>query len=114
MPVLTQRLEAGPAFAILRAIRAPLKIPAWSVVALVAFAGLYGFASGRQMPRHHYVPYVGYPLVLDTTTGKACYATKPKPIDDALSQEAGYPVDSDGNRVDTDATGDLSIPMCAK
>src|ERR1017187_7760554 len=70
MPVLTQKLETWSALALLRAVRTPLKIPAWSVVAIVAFAGLYGFLSGREMPRHHYVPYVGYPLVLDTTTGK--------------------------------------------
>lgn len=112
MPVLTQKLETWSAPALLRAVRTPLKVPAWSVVAIVAFVGLYAFLSGREMPRHHYVPYVGYPLVLDTTTGKACYATPPKPVDEAASQVAGYPVDRDGNRVDTDATSDMSIPMC--
>jgi hypothetical protein len=60
-----------------------LKIALWPAVLLVVLAGVYGFASGRQHPVHHYVPYVGYPLVLDTTTGKACYATTPKPSDDA-------------------------------
>jgi hypothetical protein len=114
MPVLVQKLEMKPALAFMRAIREPLKAPAWSVLVIVAFAGAYGFVSGREMPRHHYVPYVGYPLVLDTTTGKACFATPPKPVDEAATQVAGYPVDRDGNRVETDATSDLSIPMCGK
>ena len=65
--------------AVLKLVKAPLKVPAWSVVVLLTMAGVYGYVSGRQNPVHHYVPYVGYPLVLDTTTGKACYSTTPKP-----------------------------------
>ena len=73
-----------------------LKVPLWPAALLVILAGVYGWASGRQHPVHHYVPYVGYPLVLDTTTGKACYATTPKPSDDPSAPTGPY------------------IPMCEK
>lgn len=114
MPVLTEKSKTGPAVAVLRVLRAPLKIPAWSVAAIVVFAGLYGFLSGREIPRHHYVPYVGYPLVLDTTTGKSCYSSPPKPDDAAFTQDAGYAVDRGGNRIDMDPTSDQIIPLCGK
>jgi len=73
-----------------------LKIPVWAAALLVVTAGVYGYVSGRRNPAHHYVPYVGYPLVLDTATGKACYSTAPKPSDDP-STPAGP-----------------AIPMCEK
>jgi hypothetical protein len=96
MPV--EVLEMKPAVSaatVLKRVRA-LKVPAWSMVVLVVLAGAYGYMSGRLNPAHHYVPYVGYPLVLDTTTGKACYSTAPKPSDDAA------------------ATTGPAIPMCEK
>jgi hypothetical protein len=114
MQVQEQRLEVGPAVVALRAARAPLRIPAWSTFAIVVLAGSCGFVSGRVAPRHHYVPYVGYPLVLDTTTGKSCYSTPPKAVDNALDDDAGYPVDRNGNRIDLDPASDQSIPLCAK
>jgi len=73
-----------------------LKVPVWAAALLVVTAGVYGYVSGRQNPVHHYVPYVGYPLVLDTTTGKACYSTTPRPSDDS------------------DAPTGPAIPMCGK
>jgi len=81
-----------------------LKVPAWSMAMLVVLAGAYGFAAGRQNPAHHYVPYVGYPLVLDTTTGKACYSTMPKASEDAAALSAS----------DSGATAGPAIPMCGK
>ena len=80
----SQALELKPALSaasVLKRVKS-LKIPMWSAVVLVVLAGLYGYVSGRQNPVHHYVPYVGYPLVLDTTTGKACYSSAPNPSDD--------------------------------
>ena len=87
------------------------KIPAWSAMLVVAMAGVYGYVSGRQNPVHHYVPYVGYPLVLDTTTGKACYSTTPKSSDDASALGAPASADSIG---DGAATTGPAIPMCGK
>jgi len=88
-----------------------LKVPAWSAVLVVFLAGVYGYVSGRQNPVHHYVPYVGYPLVLDTTTGKACYSTTPRPSDDAAALGATASADSSADPAT--ATGP-SIPMCGK
>ena len=100
--------------AVLKLITAPLKIPAWSVVVLLIMTGAYGYVSGRQNPVHHYVPYVGYPLVLDTTTGKACYSSTPKPADEG---SAGFAVPvADSNRLEADAGTPAGpvIPMCGK
>ena len=105
-----QVLELKPAITaatVLKRIKS-FRIPAWSAAMLVILAGVYGYVSGRQNPAHHYVPYVGYPLVLDTTTGKACYSSAPKPSDEALA--APVSVDSNGNAA---ATGP-AIPMCGK
>ena len=108
-------LELKPAVsvaAVLRVVKAPLKIPAWSVVVLLIMAGIYGYVSGRQNPIHHYVPYVGYPLVLDTTTGKACYSTTPKPSEGAVN--ASYSSDGSGTLTDSAIASGPYIPMCEK
>jgi hypothetical protein len=85
MPVHVLELKpAVSAATVLNRVRI-LKVPAWSMAVLVVLAGVYGYVSGRQNPAHHYVPYVGYPLVLDTTTGKACYSATPKQSDDAAA-----------------------------
>jgi len=112
-----QILEMKPAVSVatvLKLFKATLKIPVWSVVVLVMLAGLYGYSSGRQNPVHHYVPYVGYPLVLDTTTGKACYSTAPKPSDDAEVTNASYSGDASPNLPDPAAPTGPAIPMCGK
>ena len=108
-------LEVKPVVSVasvLKVVKAPLRIPAWSVLVLVVMAGAYGYVSGRQNPIHHYVPYVGYPLVLDTTPGKACYSTTPKPSDDASTVHAAYSFD--GTAEDTEAPTGPTIPMCGK
>jgi hypothetical protein len=91
---------------VVKLVKVPLKIPAWSVAVFVLMAAVYGYVSGRQNPVHHYVPYVGYPLVLDTTTGKSCYSTTPK------SSEQGAVVNADGAGAEA-PTGPV-IPMCGK
>ena len=82
MPVQVLELKpAASSASVLKRVRT-LRIPAWSAAVLVMVAVVFGYVSGRQNPAHHFVPYVGYPLVMDTTTGKACYAATPKPSDD--------------------------------
>ena len=81
MPVHVLELKPAVSAATVLNRARTLKVPAWSMAVLVVLAGVYGYVSGRQNPAHHYVPYVGYPLVLDTTTGKACYSATPKPSD---------------------------------
>lgn len=103
-----QTLQLKPAFsfaAVLRRVKAPLRVPAWAVVTVVVMVALYGYVAGRQNPVHHYVPYVGYPLVMDSTTGKACYATQPKPADDSTAALGAVSADT--------PTGP-AIPMCGK
>jgi hypothetical protein len=84
VPMPSQVLELKPAVSVASVVKRvkSLRIPMWSAAVLLVLAGLYGYVSGRQNPVHHYVPYVGYPLVLDTTTGKACYSSAPKPSED--------------------------------
>ena len=101
---------ALPVAAVLRIVRSPLKIPAWSVVLFVVMASLYGFVEGRQKPLHHYVPYVGYPLVLDTTTGKSCYSTDLKPAGDTGTGAT----DISGNQPDAAVPVGPTIPVCGK
>ena len=106
-----QILEVKSSFSVasvLKLVKAPLKIPAWSVVVLVIMAAIYGYVSGRQNPLHHYVPYVGYPLVMDTTTGKACYSTAPKPSDDRSAVNASY------SSSEAEVPAGPPIPMCGK
>ena len=98
--------------AVLKVLKTPLKIPAWSIVVVVIMAGVYGYVSGRQNPLHHYVPYVGYPLVLDTTTGKACYSSAPKPSEGTVN--AAYTSDGSGTLTDSALPIGPSIPMCGK
>ena len=103
-----QTLQLKPVFsvaAVLRVVKAPLRVPAWAVVTVVIMVALYGYVAGRQNPIHHYVPYVGYPLVMDSTTGKACYATQPKPADDSALVLGTVP---------GDASNGPAIPMCGK
>ncbi len=109
-------LEVKPVVAVasvLKVIKAPLKVPAWSVVVLLIMAGIYGYVSGRQNPIHHYVPYVGYPLVLDTTTGKACYSTTPKASEDASTVSASY-AGNNGAPLEAQPQAGPAIPMCGK
>lgn len=114
MSVHALETKAAPSVAaMLRVFRSPLKIPAWSVVAIVLLAGIYGFAAGRQNPAHHYVPYVGYPLVLDTTTGKACYSTQPKPSDDPSAVNSAL-ADPNANGSEADSPTGPAIPVCGK
>ena len=103
-----------PVALVLKLVKAPMKIPAWSVVFLLIMAGAYGYVSGRQNPVHHYVPYVGYPLVLDTTTGKACYSSQPKAPADGSPLDAALPPDSGANRMDADVNNGPSIPLCER
>jgi hypothetical protein len=56
------------------------------------------------------VAYVGYPLVLDTTSGKACYSATPKASDDAAVLGAGGAADSADGATSTGP----AIPMCGK
>jgi hypothetical protein len=112
-----QTLEVKPAVSVasvLKVVKSPLKIPAWSVVVLVIMAGVYGYVSGRQNPIHHYVPYVGYPLVMDTTTGKACYSATPKTSDDASAVNASYALDGTAGGTDAATPTGPTIPMCGK
>lgn len=100
---------AVPVAAVVRFVRSPLKVPAWAVALIVVMGALYGYVAGRQNPVHHYVPYVGYPLVLDTTTGISCYSSTPKPADyGTYAQDAGTP------SADGAAPSGPSIPMCGK
>ena len=113
-----QVLELKPAFSaatVLTRVRT-FRIPAWSAAVLVTIAGVYGYVSGRENPVHHYVPYVGYPLVLDTTTGKACYSSAPRPSEDASSLVA--PVSTDANASLSEPAAPAltgpAIPLCGK
>lgn len=110
-PSLVEKVSLSP---IANAVRFRVKLPAWSVLALLAMAASIGFAVGRQKPAHHYVSYFGYPLVLDTTTGKACYAVPPKPADSQGVQDTGYPVDGTANVIGTEPENGPAIPMCDK
>jgi hypothetical protein len=112
-PVFTQdeKLTLSPAF---RLVKSPLKAPAWTVLLVVLLTGATGFLAGRHKPAHHYVSYFGYPMVLDTTTGKACYATKPTPAEAGSAQEAAFPVYDDSNRLDTYVPNGASVPLCGQ
>ena len=116
MPVLTsvrpldEKLTFRPV-----ARLAKLGIPAWSILPVVLLVGVSGFAVGRHKPAHHYVSYFGYPMVLDTTTGKACYATKPKAAEAATVQDAAFPpAYVDSNRLDNYVPNGPSVPVCGQ
>ena len=113
MPVLTLEKKAvslpslSPVLSRAAAVaRQPFRIPAWAVMAAVLLVGVSSFLIGRHKPAHHYVSYFGYPMVLDTTTGKACYAAPPKPSD-SIIQNADYPMDGSA----PEGAGP-AIPMC--
>jgi hypothetical protein len=81
-------------------------MPAWAVAAAVLLIGVGAFLAGRHKPAHHYVSYFGYPLVLDTTTGKACYAAPPKQSE---VQDAAFAIDG---VTPADNQANPAIPMC--
>jgi hypothetical protein len=113
--VLEMKSAAHAPASVFKLVQAPLKIPAWSVALIFALTGVYGYVSGRQNPLHHYVPYVGYPLVLDTTTGKACYSSAPKPSEQGVAVNAPISNDSTASFTDTVAApSGPAIPMCGK
>lgn len=116
MPVLTMEKEATlttePLFRSVTNFAKRVKVPAWSAVALVAVALAAGFLAGRRHPAHHYVNYFGYPMVMDTTTGKACYAVPPKPAGGV--QDTAYPIDGTANPVDGQPESGPSIPLCGQ
>jgi hypothetical protein len=126
MPVLTvprkpaARISLVPASVFRSLIRAfdfarrPLTIPRWAVVLAVAVLAFGGFLLGRQRPAHHYVPYFGYPTVLDTTTGKACYAVPPQPAKAAASDDPAFPLDGTASPLDTQSTAGDQIPLCGQ
>ena len=115
MPAQFQEMQHSvPVASVLKLVKAPLKVPAWSVAVLVLIAAVYGYARGRQHPVHHYVPYVGYPLVLDTTTGKACYSAPPKPSEDGAPVNASYSPDGTASSPDAGTPAGPAIPLCAK
>ena len=114
MPVLTPVFHVEENSLLARLVKSPLKVPAWSVVLMVLLAAGAGFAVGRHKPAHHYVSYFGYPMVLDTTTGKACYTVRPKPADAGALQNTALPVYEDSNRLDTYVPNGASVPLCGQ
>jgi hypothetical protein len=114
MSVLTLEKPAvrsvSPVFrSLLNVARQPLKMPAWAATVAVLLVGIAAFSAGRHKPAHHYVSYFGYPMVLDTTTGKACYAAPPKPSE---VQDAAFAID--GAPADNQPLSGPAIPMCGK
>lgn len=95
------------------AVRRPFSVPRWALVLAVAVLAFGGFLIGRHRPAHHYVAYFGYPLVLDTTTGKACYAVPP-PIKPAATDAASFPLDGTASQLDTQETAGDQIPLCGQ
>jgi hypothetical protein len=83
-------------------------MPAWAVAAAVLAIGTSAFVAGRHKPAHHYVSYFGYPMVLDTTTGKACYAAPPKPSE---IQDAAFAIQG-AALADGQPLSGPAIPMC--
>lgn len=92
----------------------PLRLPRWAVVIAVAVLAFGGFLIGRQRPVHHYVSYFGYPMVLDTTTGKACYAVPPRVSKPAAADDPAFPADGTANQLDTQTTAGDQIPLCSQ
>jgi hypothetical protein len=113
MPVLTlerpRSLVSGSSVfsRLIDAARQPLRMPAWAIAGMLLLIAVAAFAVGRHKPAHHYVSYFGYPMVLDTTTGKACYAAPPKPTD-PVEQDASFAIDG---VAEPHAAGP-AIPMC--
>jgi hypothetical protein len=120
MPAKPATLSAFPT-ALSRALgfalntaRRPLRVPRLALFAAVALIAVAGFVAGRSHPAHHYVAYFGYPMVLDTTTGKACYAVAPRPAEPAPVQDAAFPIDGADTRLDSQAPAGPQIPLCGK
>lgn len=117
MPVPTPDHQEKRSLApVARLVAFSLKVPAWSMVLVVLAAAAAGFGVGRHRPAHHYVSYFGYPMVLDTTTGKACYTTKPKAPEPGSMQDTAYPpAYEDSNRLDEHyiANG-AAVPLCGQ
>lgn len=116
MPVLTMEKTSTPApiasfRPLLNRFTTRVRIPAWSVAAVVVLTLASGFAAGRRHPAHHYVSYFGS-MVMDTTTGKACYAVPPKPA--GAVQDTAFPVDGTANPVDQQAANGPTIPLCGQ
>jgi len=114
MPAQIVEMKRSASVASVLKLVTALKVPAWSVAVLVVLVGLYGYARGRQHPVHHYVPYVGYPLVLDTATGQACYSAPPKPGEDGAPINASYNQDGTASLPDPSSHTGPAIPLCAK
>ena len=113
MPVLTLEKPAVRSLSstfqpALNAVRQPLRMPIWAIAGCVLIIAITAFSMGRHKPAHHYVSYFAYPMVLDTTTGKACYAAAPK--SSGLAQDASFAIDGASDA----PAGDPSIPMCGK
>lgn len=98
---------------VIGSVRRPLDVPRWAVVMALAVLVFGGYLIGRQRPAHHYVSYFGYPLVLDTATGKACYAVPPRPAKPA-ADDPSFPVDGTANQLDTQTTAGDQIPLCGQ
>jgi hypothetical protein len=114
MPVMTPVFQVKAMPSLARLVKSHLKVPAWFVVLVVLLTAGAGFAFGRHKPAHHYVSYFGYPMVLDTTTGKACYAARPKPADAGALQDTALPVYDGSNRLDTYVPNGASVPVCGQ
>lgn len=113
--VLPREVEPSPS----QVARATgLRVPVWAALVAVLVVGGAGFAYGRHKPAHHYVSYYGYPMVLDTTTGKACYAVKPKAPDTASIRDSAFGDSAfapDGaDRPDADVPNGPSVPLCGQ
>jgi hypothetical protein len=108
--VLRREVEPSPS-PVARVTR--LRVPVWTALLAVLVAGGAGFVWGRHKPAHHYVSYFGYPMVLDTTTGKACYAVKPKSPDAASLQDSAFAPDG-ADRPDTYVPNGPSVPLCGQ
>jgi hypothetical protein len=115
MPVLTlektlekKTLSLDTLSPVLRAVRRPLRMPAWAIAALVLAIAVTAFAAGRHKPAHHYVPYFGA-MVLDTTTGRACYATQPKASDPIL-EDSAFAIDGTSGPTH----GGPTVPLCGQ
>jgi hypothetical protein len=98
---------------VFESVRRPFNMPRWAMVFAIALLALGGFVIGRHRPAHHYVAYFGYPLVLDTTTGKACYAVPPPPKP-AATDAATFPLDGTASQLDTQETAGDQIPLCGQ
>lgn len=98
---------------VMNAVRRPLNMPRWMIVLAAAVLVLGSYAIGRRHPAHHYVAYFGYPMVMDTTTGKACYAVPPPQENPASAQNAAFPLDGTASSLDTQQTSNSQIPLCS-